>query len=282
VGTLLATACILLLLGGTLLYVQREVVNGSRFSAHLANALRDENVRSAFARRLTAAVESGHPALIGFRPAIQAAANRVVRAAPFQSALEAAAADVHRSLFKRHRASVTLKVAGTGALMVRLLRRTRPDLAGRIPASVESRTASLARLHRRASSIAQTLEQLARLGLPALVLAALALAGAVMLARPRLRAAMQAALAVFLAGAVGAAALAIGRVVVSDAVVGDRDRPAVRAVWDAFLAGLFTWCLVATAIGLVAAAGLWLLSRGRTAARGGRQRGFGIRVAGIG
>ena len=78
------------------------------------------------------------------RPLIAGAAETIVRGAAFRSLARGAARDVHRSVFDRDAATVTLTVADTGVLVTEALARLRPDLARAIPADLHG-----ARLRRR-------------------------------------------------------------------------------------------------------------------------------------
>jgi hypothetical protein len=275
VCVLVCASALLLAAGGTLVYAQRELLDSGRFADRLASALRDHDVRAVFARRVTAAIEAGRPDLIAARPVIRAAAMRVAGSAPFEAAVRSAAFELHRSVFGGGgRGGATLRVADAGVLIVDVVRRAHPALASRLQASVETRVASLASLHDSATSFARRVKRLASAGPWALVLAALLMAGALLLARDRRRGVVAVALSFAAAGGVGALALVVARAVVLSRVPGgDQDRAAAGDGWDAYLGGLLGWCLAALGAGLIvaAAAAVWA-RRGASSSPGERPR----------
>src|SRR4051794_34166289 len=264
IGVLLAVAGFLLLAGGALLYAQRELVDSSRFADRLASSLRDESVRAVLARRVTSAIESGNPDLIFARPVIRSAAARVAASEPFAAAVRAAAAELHASVFDRSRATARLTVSDVGVLVVDAVRRVSPKLAERLPASIEARSVSLVTVRSKATSAADRVKQLAALAVPALVLALVTMAGALLLIRDRRRRLVAAGATIALAGAAGLLALAIGRGAVLDRAAGGgaQDRAAGEAVRDAYLGGLQGWYVAAVVCGLVIAAAAALVRPG--------------------
>jgi hypothetical protein len=262
VCTLLVASGLLLLVGGALVYAQREFVDSSRFADRLVSALRSDDVRAALARQVAAAIEEGRPDLIAARPVIEAATARVAASSPFQAAVRAAAVELHASVFERHRETAELTVPDAGVLVVDAVGRASPQLAERLSASIESRSVSVVTVRDEATAAATSLEAVSAAGVPMLALAALAMAGALLLfggARWRL---VAVGLTVSGAGAVGLVSLAIGRAALLDRVTGGgQDRAAGGAVWDAYLGGLRGWCLAALVCGLVLAAAGALMRR---------------------
>ena len=78
------------------------------------------------------------------RPLIAGAAQTIVRGAAFRSLARGAARDLHRSVFQRDAATVTLTVADTSVLVTEALGRARPDLARRVPDDLTVRVSAAA------------------------------------------------------------------------------------------------------------------------------------------
>src|SRR3954470_24561804 len=217
-AALLIASGLLLLVGGTLVYAQREFVDSGRFADRLASALRDEDVRAVLAQQVTAAIEQGRPDLIAARPVIQAATARVAASSQFQAAVRAAAVELHASVFEQDRETAALTVPDAGVLVVDAVRRVSPQLAERLSASIESRSVSVVTVRDEATAAATTFEDVSAAGVPILALAALAMAGALLLLGGARRRLIAAGLTVSGVGAVGLVALAIGRAALLDRV----------------------------------------------------------------
>jgi hypothetical protein len=260
VTALVAAAGLLLLTGGTLLYAHRELADSGRFADRLASTLDDGKMRMIIARRVTAAIERARPDLSAARPAIKSAVATVVASSRFRATVRAAAARLHASVFARSRRTVTLTVHDVGAPVVEALRRRHPELAGRISQASAPRSVELATVQRSATAVADPVKRFGPLGLPALVVAALAAGAAVMLAGNRWRALTAVGLSAAAAGAVGAAGLAVARAVVLNRQAGADSHDAAAVVWDAYLGALGTWCLVALGCGLIVAAAAFIAS----------------------
>ena len=198
-GLLVALTALLLAGAAVTGYLDRVLFDGDRFAARTTTALRDPDVRTVIADRVTdQLVLRNRPDLLAARPLIAGAVSGLVGGEAFATILRAAARDAHRAVFDRDQDSLTLTLADAGVVASAALRQLRPELADQL----EDERVVL--LRERLGSVAA---DLARFGddaeLLAWVLLALAVAsaaGAVVLARDRRRCAAQLGLAVLAAG----------------------------------------------------------------------------------
>ncbi|RKQ86146.1 hypothetical protein C8N24_4156 [Solirubrobacter pauli] len=169
-------------------YADREVFDADAFAAHAEEALRQPAVSAEVARRLTDAAIRAEPDLVAIRPLVVSVAEGVVRSSAFGALVRGAVRDVHRSAFDADATTVTLTVADVGLLLADALDSLRPDLAARIPdtlrVALTDRTAGVP------LDVAQTAQDVHRLGWIALVVALVLAAAAIAVggAAPRVRA----------------------------------------------------------------------------------------------
>ena len=128
-----ALAAVALTAGVAATYADRAVFDADGFAQRVNTALRSGPVSEELGERLTDEVISAEPDLVAVRPLIAGAAQTIVRGAAFRSLARGAARDLHRSVFQRDSATVTLTVADTSVLVTEALGRLRPDLARRVP-----------------------------------------------------------------------------------------------------------------------------------------------------
>ena len=107
------------------------------FADRTEQTLQSDAVSAELARRLTDGAMRAQPDLIAVRPLVNSAAEGVVRSAAFRSLVRAAARDVHRSVFDRDATTVTLTIVDAGVLLNEALNHLRPDLARRVPQSLQ-------------------------------------------------------------------------------------------------------------------------------------------------
>lgn len=169
-------------------YADREVFDADAFAAHAEEALRQPAVSAEVARRLTDAAIRAEPDLVAIRPLVVSVAEGVVRSSAFGALVRGAVRDVHRSAFDADATTVTLTVADVGLLLADALDSLRPDLAARIPDTL--RVALTDRTSGVPLDVAQTAEDVHRLGWIALIAAVVLAAAAIAVggAAPRVRA----------------------------------------------------------------------------------------------
>ena len=147
-------------------YARQTVVNSDQFANRATAALRDDSVRSLIAEKITDEVVLKNQAdLVAARPIIESVASDIVGGRAFTELFRKAVRDVHRSLFKHDKDTVTLTIADVGTVLAAALQQVRPDLAHELGSSqrvevVHDDIGSLsadARRHRRADPAAGAL-----------------------------------------------------------------------------------------------------------------------------
>lgn len=256
----IGAACLLAAAVGA--YAGYAILDEEAFAKRAASVLDSDDVQSEAARRLADRAMSEHPELESWRATIEdSAATAVVRDEAFAPGFHAAAARMHRAIFSDADAPAPLIVPGSGAALRADLTQRLPVPEGRAPRLTNPQLlevhgsgfeGALRALAPPARALAGPLT--AGLGLIALGL----LATGVARARDRRRALAGAALAVAAAGGVTAAGVAGAHELLVGQFTSSYGDAVVTAIWDAFLADLRRWSLMAGAAGLVVAAGIGL------------------------
>src|SRR3954454_16493838 len=115
---LAAVACVLLALGGLLLYVKLEIGREQPFSGRLTSALDDPAVRGVAADRTVDGLISGSAAdLLAVRPLLSVAVEALVGTASFKRVATIGVAHAHRELVTE-RGSVVVELERAGRLLV--------------------------------------------------------------------------------------------------------------------------------------------------------------------
>jgi hypothetical protein len=251
----LTAGVITLLLGLLLGYASRAVFNSEAFAARVSASLLHPGVSGYVAERITDAVVTAKPDLIGLRPVIAGGARSVVASPPFRMAARRAAREAHRALMSGTGEKIMLSVRDVGAILNTALT-LHPELAKKLPARLTARVADLDQLPagevaRRAVRAAQR----ARYGTVAFVVIGLTLLVVGTVIAPDRRKAMfqagvlvtGAALVLWLAARFGGVALAA---FARDPAMG----MLAAGLWRAFIGGLGTWALGLGLLGIVCAA----------------------------
>lgn len=243
-------------------YAAQNLFDADRFAERAASALDEEEVRAAASNRLADEVVAVAPDLIGARPLLEGALDGIVGSPPFQQLFRGAVADLHRTAFEAERDSVALKVSDAGVLVIEALQSLAPEIAAKVPKDLEARLVSFSKggdgLLTEAAQIADDVRWA---GIASLILAVLALAGAVAVSADRRRTVRRLAVAVVVVGVLGFAAFEAGRALIGARADDPGDAAAVQAIWDAFLVDLRTWAIVLAAFGLIFAAAAAALIR---------------------
>jgi hypothetical protein len=252
-------ACLLAAAVGA--YAGYAILDERRFADRAVRALGSDDVRSEVSVRLVDRAIAGRRDLTAARATLQGAALAgVVRDREFTSAFRVAAARMHHAIFSDADGPAALVVPGSGAAL-------RADLTQRLPVPDRRapRFADPQLLEMRSSGLEGTLRAIApparalvgplTAGLAVLALAFLVTG--VARARDRRLALSAAALAVAAAGGVTAAGVTGAHEMVVGQFTGAYGDAVVTAIWDAFLADLRRWALLAAAAGLVVAAAVY-------------------------
>jgi hypothetical protein len=235
-------------------YARQTVVDSDQFANRATEALRDDSVNSLIAEKITdEVVLEKSPDLVAARPLIESVASDIVGGRAFTELFGKAVRDVHRSLFKQDKHTVTLTIADVGTVLAAALQQVRPDVADEIGSSERVEV-----LHENIGSLSATLADLAeRIRLLALLLVILALAlvaGALWLSPDRRTTVIELGLGLAAAGGLIVVAYGITKSMAVNHVDAPDEQAAARAVWDAFLRDLRTEAWILAGAGAVMAA----------------------------
>lgn len=247
---LAALAAALALVAG---YVRHAVVDSDQFANRATAALRDDAVRARIGTRVTDEVLAREPDLIAVRPLLESVTAGVAGSGAFTDVFRSGVRDVHRALFTRDEATLTLTLRDIGVVLAGALQAARPELAD------ELRTTTRVDLLTRDAGpvVGDAVRAADRIRLLAWLLLAVAVAaagGALVVSRDRRATVFALGVATAVAGLVVVLAYALGRAVALGSVEGTGERDAAAAVFDAFLTDLRSAAWVLAGSGAVVAA----------------------------
>jgi hypothetical protein len=255
-------AVVLIAIAGIAIYAAQNLFDADRFAERATSALAEEDVRAAASERIADGIIRAEPNLIGARPLLQGAANGIVASPPFQQLFRSATADLHRTVFEAERDSVALKVADVGVLVIEALQSLAPKLAAKVPDDLDARLIGFSKGGEGLlADAAQIADDVRWVGIVSLLLALLAVAGAIAASTERRRTVRRLATAAAVLGVLGIAAFEVGRALVATRLDDAGDAAAAQAIWDVFLVDLRTWAIVLAAFGLIVAAAAAALIR---------------------
>ena len=120
----------------------RGLVRADPFARRLAATLSDSRVSTYVAGRITDAIIAQRPNLVSVRSVIQPSVNGVVSSAPFRAVVRTSARAAHRSLFESAARNLLLSLPDVSVLVRGALANVNPDLAAKLPPSIETKLAS--------------------------------------------------------------------------------------------------------------------------------------------
>jgi hypothetical protein len=254
--TLLGIAAACLALGTVAVYARSAIVDEDAFTARAVDALRSDEVREEVTDRLSDRLVDQSRALARWRPVVDDEARLLTLDAGFPASFADAARGMQRKLFSDRRALVSLDVHTAGAALKTQLAEREPTLATPL-SEVEAgdlMDLSGGGIEGALRRLAPAGAELARLGIPAIVLALVLLAAAVLRTRERRRGVHAAALTVGMTGAALVAAWTIARALTVGRFDTSNGETVVGQIWDAYLGDLRLWTLALAVAGLSAAA----------------------------
>ena len=248
-----ALAAVLLTLALVLSYAGRAVLRPQPFADRAVAVLRNPAVQADVADHLTAAIiRAGHGELDSVRPLIRPIAGTVVGSAPFAALFRRGVLEGHRVLLGNGGGPVLVNVADAGVLLEGVLARVAPQAARRLDSE---RVVTVLSLHP-GGFVRDLVRIMHALYVLAWVFAALALviaAGALWRASERRVQTQRLGVGLLASGSVVVVAYVVGGAVVGQLAPAGRGA-AARAVWRAFLHGLYVEALLLAAAGAAIAA----------------------------
>jgi hypothetical protein len=239
------------------------VLNEDRFAASAGTAVTAEPVSSAIGSRLAMQLIAVEPDLVTVEPLLNSGMTAVVRSGAARGAVELAARQLYRTAVDGDADSAVLRLGTVGLLAVQSVRNLSPEIAERIPTTVDRALVSL-QGGDAADTIATVTDVAHAIRVLSWVIAGLALlvlATAVLVRRDRTGASRRIALTLSGAGALAIALHYVIRGVVVDQVTSSATRDAGFAVYDAFLDVTVTLATATIGVGLLFVVALGALGR---------------------
>jgi hypothetical protein len=255
------TSATLLILGSVAIWLAfivggaaRGIIRPDPFARRLAGALSDERVSRYVAARITDAIIDQRPNLVSVRSILEPSVSTVVSSAPFRAVVRTSARAAHRSLFESGK-NVVLSLPDVAVLVRSALARANPELASKIPPSIEASLASQ-EAEQAFTRFINTWSLIGRVLWAAWVLLILGLAAfvaAIWVAPDRQNALVRAGAAF---GAIALALIAVlpaGRLLAATITPDPELRGVVHGVWVAYFEPVKLGAVIAGCIGIIVA-----------------------------
>jgi hypothetical protein len=257
------TSTILLIVGAACVWVAlivgataRGIIRSDPFSRRIAATLSDPRVAGFVAARITDAIVAQRPNLVSVRSVLQPAVAGVVSSQAFRAVVRTSARTAHRSLFESAGRNLVLSLPDVSVLVRGTLENVNPQLAAKIPASIETQLAS-PEAERRFTLFINTWTLIGRVLWVAWALLFFGLAAvvaSVWVAPERQTALVRAGGALFGVGLLLIAVLPAGRIVAAAVTPDPELRGVLHGLWAAFFGVLKLVAVIAGTVGLVLAA----------------------------
>ena len=132
----MSLASVLLVLGILAGLVNRNVVDGNRFAAHVDAVRRDPAVARQVGQAITVQVLQAAPQLIAVRPLVESASTALAGSVAFGPAVRSAARTFHATITDEEPGEIDLRLLDVGAAIVGLLPVVAPTAAPAVPADL--------------------------------------------------------------------------------------------------------------------------------------------------
>lgn len=185
---LFATAAVLLVASQFLIFGRTTVFNADRFADRSVEALEEPAVRAAVTEQIVdRIVADGEPDLVAVRPLLISVTEAVVQTNAFKQVYRNAVKQTHSSVFEGNRDSLVVLVSNAVVLVSTALEKVNPAVARQIPKDV---AANIVRVSNSEwlTDAAATARSVRQGAVVSLVLAIVALFGAIAVAKRRFRA----------------------------------------------------------------------------------------------
>ena len=253
-----------LILGAVLLWASLVIGGAARgilvpgpFARHLAASLSDPRVSGYLSARITDGIVAQRPNLVSVRVIIESAVNAMVSSSVFRAFVRTTAQAAHHSLFETAGKNVVLSLPDVSVLVRGALANASPELAAKIPPSIETVLASpeAQRAFARFIAMWSMLGRVLWAAWAGLVLGIVALVAAIWVAPHRGTALVRIGGALFAVGLALLAMLPAGRLVAAG-ITPDHDlRGLIHGVWRAYFQALVPAAAIACSTGIVLASG---------------------------
>ncbi len=246
-------ATVAVLVGCLAAYVNHSLFNSRAFANRAVSVLSDDAVKAQVGDAITDAAVEQVPNAVAARPLISSAAGSIVGSRALQSLLVQAVEDLHRTIVKRDRDTVTVSIENVGVLLRSALRAASPKLADEIsrrldvPLVTPEEEGTPFGIVVDATQIERDLRALQWI---AFGLALALAAGSIALAATRIVGLRRLGRSLAVGGALALGAWFVGRAAVVSRFDG-QTADVVRAVFNAFAGDLRTWLVIVAGLGLV-------------------------------
>jgi hypothetical protein len=139
---LVVTGAILIFLTTIVVLTARGILDPDQFAKRLARSLGDEHVAAYVAGQVTDGIISARPNLISVRPILESSVRSVVASEAFRTVVRTSARTAHYSLFESKGQRVVLALPDVSVLVRSVLSQASPELAAKLPPSIETALAS--------------------------------------------------------------------------------------------------------------------------------------------
>jgi len=139
---LIVTGAALICLTSIVVLTARGILDSDQFAKRLARSLGDERVATYVADQVTDGIIAARPNLISVRPILESSVRSVVASDAFRSVVRTSARTAHHSLFVSEGQRVVLALPDISVLVRSTLSHASPELAAKIPPSIETTLAS--------------------------------------------------------------------------------------------------------------------------------------------
>jgi hypothetical protein len=134
---------VLLALGLLAGSVNREVLDGARFAAHVDSVRKDPLVAERAGQAITVQLLDADPDLVAVRPLLESTATSLVGSPTFGPVVRLAARQVHQAMTNDDPTQIVLRLADLGVVLSGVLRAVAPAEAAKIPPDLNLTLAEL-------------------------------------------------------------------------------------------------------------------------------------------
>jgi hypothetical protein len=252
-GILVGFGALVFFLGLVALWAYDTVYDADRFAGTVLRAVEQDEVKAEIGRLVTDQTITLRSDLIAVRPLLETVVDSVIGSRPFRRILAVAARDTNRSILEGRENTILLDITDTTTLVLGGLKAFDPNLAARLPPSLEAGLIEVRNLEFPTEfvGLAEDVKELAFV-LP--VVALLTWAGAVALSPDRRRAVTSIGIALGFGAVVALIAIDIGRHQAGAQFDSPETARAVEVVYATFTESLRSWLWLIAALGVVFAA----------------------------